>query len=107
MYLIIACVIVPLAFTLVDAYSLSMATKLSVMRQVTRNRLTDESVDSSTEILADVAVEHQITKPGKNRKQPFYKKTELPTTPLPGTPDTTISYPCSSERYREGLEGKR
>jgi hypothetical protein len=81
--------------------------RISMKWNVSRYCLPNESVVSPTEILADVAVEHEIARPEKLRKQYFYKKPALQTPIDALIKDTTTSYPCSSERYRQGLEGKR
>jgi hypothetical protein len=95
-----------MAVTAVEARSHSKAMRISVRQQVSRYCLPNESVVSPKEILADVAVEQEIAKPEKLKKQYFYKKPTLQIPPDASTTDTSSSYPCSSERYRQGLEGK-
>jgi hypothetical protein len=95
------------AVTAIEARSQSKAMRISVRQQVSRYCVPNESVVPPTEILADVAVEQEIAKPEKRKKQYFYKKPTLQVPPGASTTDTTTSFPCSSERYRQGLEGNR
>lgn len=69
--------------------------------------MSNESGVSTTEILTDVAAEEQTAKLEKVKKQYFYKKPSLQTPHDASAKDTTISYPCISERYRQSLEGQK
>lgn len=84
-------------------FLLPLSMRISAKRQVSRNCLPNESGVSQTEVLADVVV----AKPEKVKKQYFYKKPALQTPTDTSTTQTTTSFPCISERYRQGLEGKR